>query len=59
VETKICGEHVTDKKRIAVEAIRRERAELILPAVHDPARSHFECNEAERCDLITLSAAVR
>ena len=41
----ICAQHVADEQRIAVEAIRRKRAEFVLPLADDSARPHFESDE--------------
>ena len=48
VKAKLRRECVADEKRVAVEAVRRERAELVLPLADNSAGPHFDCNEAER-----------
>jgi hypothetical protein len=59
VAAELGADGVADDQRVSIEPVRRERAELVLPQANDPARSHLECNEAERCCFVARPAAVR
>lgn len=58
VAAKLGADHIADEERVRVEPIGRKPAELVLPQTHELAGAHFEGDEAERRDRVTLSAAV-
>ena len=58
VNAKLRGEHVPDDQGLTVETIRRERAELVLPEPHQPARPYFQRDETKRCDGVALHTAI-
>ena len=58
VNTEFGGEHVADDQRVVVEAVRRERAKLVLPQPNEPARSHLQSDETKRRNGVTRYAAI-